>query len=142
MDIRYTQESVGEVATVLLTTHTPEPHTATIIGLSGDLGAGKTTLVQTIANALGVVETVTSPTFVVAKWYETNVETWKTLVHIDAYRIEDESELIAIGWEDIITSPETLVVIEWPEHIEQSLPPQTSRYMISHTGDSRHITTL
>lgn len=140
MDIRYTQESVGDVARAILSQCAPDPHRATIIGLSGDLGAGKTTLVQALAKALGITETVTSPTFVIAKWYETNTSTWKTLIHIDAYRIEDEQELNPLGWEDMINTHETLIVVEWPEKIAGAIPPNTIQYTISHKGDSRHIT--
>lgn len=142
MDIHYKQESVGEVATALLALCIPDPHKAIVVGLSGDLGAGKTTLVQALAKTLGVTETVTSPTFVIAKWYETNDLTWKTLIHIDAYRIEDEEELTVLGWEEMINTPETLIVVEWPEKIKGSLPPETIQVMITHKDDSRHITTL
>lgn len=140
--MNYTQESVGDVAQAILSQSAADPHTATVIGLSGDLGAGKTTLVQALAKELGITEMVTSPTFVIAKWYETNVSSWKTLIHIDAYRIEDEDELIPLGWEDMINTPETLIVVEWPEKIRLSIPPHTIQYMITHTGESRHITTL
>ena len=98
---------------------------ATVITLSGDLGAGKTTFVQAIANHLGVAESVQSPTFVLMKTYSTTSEIFPQLVHIDAYRITDESELAVIHLDEILSQPNTLVCIEWPEHIASVIPDYT-----------------
>jgi len=87
------------------------------IALSGDLGAGKTTLVQAIAHELGVVDTVTSPTFVVMKQYKIARGRFRTLVHIDAYRIEDEAELDVLHARELFAEAENLVVVEWPEKV-------------------------
>jgi tRNA threonylcarbamoyladenosine biosynthesis protein TsaE len=87
------------------------------IALSGDLGAGKTTLVQAIARELGVVDTVTSPTFVVMKQYKIAKGRFDTLVHIDAYRIEDEAELGVLHARDLFDDSSNLVVVEWPEKV-------------------------
>ncbi len=141
MDRRYTQEEIDSVATELLT-QLPRQQGATLLALSGDLGAGKTTLVQAIAKLLGVTEQLVSPTFVIAKFYETVHSDFTHLIHIDAYRIEDPEELITLGWETMSTYPGALVVIEWPERIEQLLPVDTVRYTLTHDGDARHITQL
>ncbi len=134
----YTQNDIGTVAHTLLgeVTNTPS---ATIVGLSGDLGAGKTTLVQAIGKSLGVVETITSPTFVIAKYYDTSDTRFTKLIHIDAYRIEDPKELEVLGWEHMQKEPNTLIVIEWPEKVEEILPKETRRFLISHQHDQRHI---
>ena len=66
----------------------PHRDAATLVTLSGDLGAGKTTFTQGIARALGVEETVASPTFVIEKVYVLTAQRWERLVHIDAYRLE------------------------------------------------------
>ena len=95
---------------------------ATILTLTGDLGAGKTTLVQSLAQALGVIEVVTSPTFVMMKAYETKDTVFTTLVHIDAYRIDDVDELRPLHINQVLLSPQTLVCIEWPEKIASALP--------------------
>ena len=87
------------------------------VALSGDLGAGKTTLTQAIARELGVAEVVTSPTFVVLKQYETAGSRFAKLVHIDAYRIENEAELGVLHVRDILDNPLNLVVVEWPEKV-------------------------
>ncbi len=96
---------------------------ATMLGLSGDLGAGKTAFVQALARALFIEEQVTSPTFVIARFYPLpHNKTFMRLVHMDAYRIEDASELPSIGWEEIIADPRNLVVVEWPEKIASQFP--------------------
>ena len=98
---------------------------AVVIALSGDLGAGKTTLVQTLARRLGVTDTVTSPTFVVMKQYETTDGSFTSLIHIDAYRIEDVDEMRPLGFTSLLAEPGTLVCIEWAERIGDLLPLHT-----------------
>lgn len=95
---------------------------ATVLALVGEVGAGKTTFVQTVAQTLGVTETVTSPTFVVMKLYETNDTHFTRLVHIDAYRIESETEMQPLHFSDLLTDPHTFICIEWPEHLGSLLP--------------------
>ena len=92
---------------------------ATIIALSGDLGAGKTTFTQYVAQNLGVSETITSPTFVIQKEYNINQHDWiEKLIHIDAYRLESKSELEYLGWHELIADRNNLIVIEWPEMVD------------------------
>ena len=118
------------------------PHTigATIVALSGDLGAGKTTFVQGIARALGVTETVTSPTFVLEKIYPLVDQSFARLIHIDAYRLNSADELHALGWDDIIADRENLVLVEWPEKVADAIPEYAIRIMIEGSGESREIT--
>lgn len=112
---------------------------ATVIGLTGDLGAGKTTLVKALAAELGVRDTVASPTFVIAKFYDTSHARYARLIHIDAYRIEAPSEIETFGWSDMIADTASLIVIEWPEKIAHALPDKTTHFRIDHTDDRRHI---
>jgi tRNA threonylcarbamoyladenosine biosynthesis protein TsaE len=95
---------------------------AVVIALHGDLGAGKTTFVQSLAHTLGVTEHVTSPTFTIMKGYETTDEVFQNLIHMDAYRIDDESELAPLRFGDILQAPGTLFCIEWAEKIATALP--------------------
>ncbi len=101
---------------------------ATIVGLSGQLGAGKTAFVKAVANKLGVNEDVTSPTFVLMKFYDIVGKQpsgpdypWKKLVHIDAYRLEGAQELQVLKFEELATDPKNLVLIEWPENVEEAV---------------------
>ena len=93
---------------------------AIILALSGDLGSGKTTFTKKIAAALGVAEVVTSPTFVIQKKYQTK-DGWQ-LIHMDAYRLENEADLDVLGFKDLVKNPKNIIVIEWPERIMKALP--------------------
>lgn len=95
---------------------------ATVVGLSGDLGSGKTTFTQCVAEALGVGDHVTSPTFVIEKIYELANKPFKHLIHIDCYRLESASEMEKLGWQEIVADPDNLIVVEWPEKIADILP--------------------
>lgn len=91
---------------------------ACIVGLSGHLGAGKTSFTKLLAKELGITETVTSPTFVIMKIYEipAGTSSFKRLVHIDAYRLEKRNELEALDFERISSDPHNLMIVEWPEN--------------------------
>jgi tRNA threonylcarbamoyladenosine biosynthesis protein TsaE len=95
---------------------------ATIVGLYGNLGSGKTTFTQAIARELGVKETVTSPTFVIEKLYDTNHIIFNRLIHIDAYRLESGGELQVLNFEQEVANENNLILIEWPENVKEILP--------------------
>ncbi len=95
---------------------------ALLIKLSGNLGAGKTTFTQKFAEALDIAEKITSPTFVLMKIYSINFGQFKKLVHIDAYRLEKSEELLALNFQEILDDPENLILLEWPERVENILP--------------------
>jgi tRNA threonylcarbamoyl adenosine modification protein YjeE len=89
---------------------------AHVVGLKGDLGAGKTTFVQMVAKELGVTATVTSPTFVFVQVYGIDHGPFRRLVHIDAYRLsKDDPD--TIGWREYRADPANLILVEWPEHL-------------------------
>lgn len=95
---------------------------ATLVTLSGNLGAGKTAFTQAVARTLGVIDTVTSPTFVLAKSYDLSGKEFSTLVHIDAYRLKEGKDLKALDFTRTLEDPHTLVMLEWPEMVEDGLP--------------------
>lgn len=113
---------------------------AVVVALSGDLGAGKTTLVQLLARGLGIGEVVTSPTFTIMKGYEASGETFDRLVHMDAYRIESLDELKPLRLSEILQAPRTLFCIEWAEKIAEVLPAETIFIDIKTKGEERQIT--
>lgn len=132
------EAELGEVMAALhATMHTTDR--AQVVALHGDLGAGKTTFTQHLARELGVMETVTSPTFVIMKQYETTDEKFSLLVHIDAYRIEADEELTVLGFTDLLPLPNTLVVIEWAEKVAALLPQDTLHLTFVIDGDIRRI---
>ncbi len=114
---------------------------ARTIALSGDLGAGKTTLVQLLAKELSISEMVTSPTFTIMKIYPIdNHPLFKRLVHIDAYRIDEIDELRPLRLEDILVDKTNLVCIEWAERIASVLPTNTIKITIKNNpSEEREI---
>ena len=117
----------------------PDPASARVVALSGELGAGKTTFAQGIARALGVEENVTSPTFVIEKIYQLQNKEFSRLIHIDAYRLNDPHELEVLGWREIIADPTNLIVIEWPEKVADLIPANAMHVSFKGVGDSREI---
>ena len=103
-----------------------KPDEATVVGLYGNLGSGKTTFTQAVARELGIKDVITSPTFVIEKLYEINKNSvnnnFARLIHIDAYRLEKGGELQALNFEEIVANPNNLILIEWPENVKEILP--------------------
>lgn len=95
---------------------------ATVIGLHGELGSGKTFFVQKFGEVVGVKERIVSPTFVIMKFYDIDWSGYKKLIHIDAYRLESERELINLGWQNLISNSENLIFVEWPERASGIMP--------------------
>ena len=109
-----------------------ERERAIVLGLSGELGSGKTAFTQAIARELGVLENITSPTFVLEKVYRLSGQKFAKLVHIDAYRIEQPVEMLTLGLPELLLRPKTLICIEWPEKISELLSPEHWRIEFRH----------
>lgn len=122
-----------EALAIFSRAHTAQ--SATVVALSGELGAGKTTLTQAIARELGISERLVSPTFVIMKLYPIATGQWKQLVHIDAYRLNSTEELLKLGWDALIADSANLILIEWPEKVPEAIPQGSVRVNISHEGD-------
>jgi|CXWL01.1.fsa_nt_gi tRNA threonylcarbamoyl adenosine modification protein YjeE len=100
------------------------PHTdkATLITLSGELGAGKTSFTQGLARSFGVTVPILSPTFVLEKIYNLSKESGRGfahLVHIDLYRLEDKKDLEHLNFEEAMNNSQNLIVLEWPERVPE-----------------------
>jgi len=95
---------------------------ALVVALEGDLGSGKTTFIQGLAQGLEVKENILSPTFVIQKDFSLALKNYKNLYHIDAYRLKNPSELLGLGFKDLIKNSENLIVIEWADKIKKILP--------------------
>ena len=123
---------------------------ALILGLFGNLGAGKTTFTQGFAKRLGIKKKIISPTFVILKKFKitkkfqnTNLKSQTNskfkiinskklqlvtynqqlnLIHIDAYRIENPKELLVLNWNELIKNPQNIILVEWADKIKKILP--------------------
>lgn len=89
-----------------------------IITVTGELGAGKTTLTQAICRGYGVTEEVTSPTFALVHRYHAPKS---PVYHLDLYRIERPEDLTNLGWDEIV-SDDAIVIVEWPERAGDRIP--------------------
>lgn len=107
-----------------------------VLTLTGDLGAGKTTLTQGLAHGLKITDRVISPTFNIMKCY---FKAEKPLFHIDAYRLEDANK--DIGLEEFIGT-EGIAVIEWPMYIKEFLPQEVLKINLVHAGGDERIITI
>ncbi|TWT57651.1 tRNA threonylcarbamoyladenosine biosynthesis protein TsaE [Thalassoglobus neptunius] len=103
-----------------------------VVALIGDLGAGKTHLVQSIAEAFGVNrEDVSSPTFVLIQEYDTTIP----ICHIDAYRLGDVDEFLQLGADELLGG-DYLCLIEWADRVEEALPRDQIRVEIVPTTET------
>lgn len=106
----------------------------TTLALHGDMGVGKTTFVQGLAQGLGVREHVTSPTFAIYSVYQ---GTPKKLIHLDAYRLEKEAQIESLLLDEFLVSPYVLAV-EWPEKTGAWLPKDAWHLTLSIVDGDKH----
>ncbi len=104
-----------------------------VIIFHGEMGAGKTTLIKAMGKALGVTETISSPTFSIVNEYQT--KSAKKIFHFDFYRIKKETEAYDIGVEEYFDSGHYCFV-EWPEKIPSLLPAAVAEVFITSTDDT------
>lgn len=104
----------------------PQQPSATVFGLSGELGSGKTAFVREFVAEAGGPAHVTSPTFVLIQQFPLSGQLpFKRVVHIDAYRIQEADELSLLSFEEMIADPTNLIFIEWPQQVQALLPANT-----------------
>jgi len=98
---------------------------AQVLALEGDLGGGKTTLLQGFAKGLGIRQKILSPTFVILKKFKINHKRFKFFYHIDCYRIKKTKEILELGFKKIVDDSKNIVVVEWSGRIKRILPQHT-----------------
>ena len=122
---------------------------ATVLALSGDLGAGKTTFLQGFAKGLGIKEIVNSPTFIIMKKFQ--ITSSKSQInskfkiqnskftyfyHFDLYRLETRKDLDFLNFQEIIFNPKNIVAIEWPGKLGDVLPENSISINFSHLKEN------
>lgn len=101
-----------------------------LVTLSGDLGAGKTTLVRGLVHAL-CGQDATSPTYTLVHTYGADPVIW----HFDAYRLKHPDQIFEAGWDEALATG--IVLVEWPDRIAPHLPPDRLEISLEHDGDQR-----
>ena len=102
-----------------------------VIGLSGEMGSGKTTLVQAICRGLGARALATSPTYALVHHYEAAST---PVYHVDCYRLKHPDEARDLGFDDMIRE-NAVVLIEWPERAGAWAPPLDRHLRLAHDAD-------
>jgi tRNA threonylcarbamoyladenosine biosynthesis protein TsaE len=134
MNTDYTLIQIDEIAKQLL-----EIAEHKIFLFYGSMGVGKTTLIKAIAEQLGVLDSVSSPTFSLVNEYRDNQN--KPVYHFDFYRIEQEEEALDMGIEEYFDN-NAFCLIEWPEKIKNLLPLDAVSVHLTELADgTRHIST-
>ncbi len=118
MDLKFSLDNINAVAKEIAALLDKNK----VMALHGDMGAGKTTLVHAICEAMGVTDTVGSPTFSIINQYQAG--DGQTIYHIDMYRLKDEQEAVQAGVEDCLYSG-NYCFVEWPEKAPGIFPGET-----------------
>ena len=108
---------------------------ALVFGLTGELGSGKTLFVKAFAKSLGIARRITSPSFLIIREYEIQLQNFISFFHVDAYRLNTPEELLVLNFKTIVDNPHHIVVVEWAEKIRSLLPVDT--YWISFKHGSK-----
>lgn len=136
MEYEYREEEVPMIAEKVLSAAKKAPEgMAAVVALQGDLGAGKTTLTKAIGKMLGIEEELASPTFIIMRRHDAAHPRFKTLYHIDAYRLENGAEMEKLGFREMLSDKDALVIVEWPEKIESAMPEGAIRAHITHVSE-------
>ena len=104
-----------------------------VFAFHGDMGAGKTTFIHALCDAMNIADVVTSPTFSIINQYQTREG--QTIYHLDLYRIKDENEAINAGVEDCLYSG-SICLVEWPEKAPGIFPDDTLHVTITSVDDN------
>ena len=129
MEVNFTLNQIQETAQQLL----QQADVYKVFAFHGDMGAGKTTFIHALCNAMNIADVVTSPTFSIINQYKT--KEGQTVYHMDLYRIKDENEAINAGVEDCLYSG-NVCLVEWPEKAPGIFPDDTLHVSITSVDDN------
>ena len=129
--MRITIESIDSIKEAAHTFVDNMPN-GNIIAFYGKMGAGKTTFIKSLCEEMGVEDVITSPTFAIVNEYTT--DKGLPVYHFDFYRIKKLEEVYDMGYEEYLYSGD-LCLMEWPELIEDILPEDTMRVVITENSD-------
>lgn len=128
MEVNFTLEQIQEAAVKFLA----DTAGYKVFAFNGEMGAGKTTFIHALCEAMKVKDTITSPTFSIINQYNTDDD--RAVYHMDLYRVKDENEAIHAGIEDCLYSGDTCFV-EWPEKAPGIFPDGTLYISITSVDD-------
>ena len=128
MKIIYNENQIKSAVNFIL-----ENKQFSIIRIDGEIGSGKTTLIRSLCESLGVTENVNSPTFSLVNEYLINTK--KKIFHFDFYRIENPEEALDIGLEDYLESNH-LCILEWGQIISEYLPEKYDFFSLHKINES------
>lgn len=135
-----TQQAAGQIINDLTRNRPANAAGTLVLALVGELGSGKTTFVQGLAQKLGVKEKILSPTFVLLRRFEINWRGFRNLYHLDCYRLSGVADLVGLDFSNIVNEAGNLVVIEWADKIKDVLLESAVRINFEHLGgDKRKI---
>lgn len=145
--IKKPEETTRPARALLACTMRAAKKRAFVAGLSGDLGAGKTTFVKALAKELGIRRTLQSPTFILERDYKIPglhplSARFSHLIHIDAYRLTEHDNMFAGHLQTLMNNPENLILIEWPERIKKILPKDTLFISFAHKDEKTRTVTI
>jgi tRNA threonylcarbamoyladenosine biosynthesis protein TsaE len=115
---------------------------ATVVVLSGELGAGKTTFVQGFFAGAGIKKRALSPTFVIMRRYRLAPrKRFSHIFHIDAYRLKNAEQLSSLAFDEMLADPQNLILVEWGERIKSALP-KSARWLQFRHGRKENERTI
>ncbi|MHC4414391.1 MAG: tRNA (adenosine(37)-N6)-threonylcarbamoyltransferase complex ATPase subunit type 1 TsaE [Planctomycetota bacterium] len=112
-----------------------------VICLEGPLGCGKTQFVRGLAAGLGLdPSAVCSPSFIICREHANHAPVG--LAHVDAYRLDGAADLEAVGWDELLGAPDTVIAVEWASRIQPALPARRIEVAMEHVAPTARLITL
>ena len=109
------------------------------IAFYGNLGSGKTTFIQGLAQGLGIKRRIISPTFIIVRHYNLKKDNF---YHIDLYRSESNSDILGLGIDDILNDKNNIIALEWAEKMGKMLPNKRIDVYFEYLGDNKRKITI